>query len=266
MIKIVRTVLITLLLFNCILLACSCGASCRVQMLDKQGKLPTSRDFPNTKWVCQEMDMYFYMLDSDVSDLIGEFVYCGKSYRLTVGLMYDWVSLGLYETTEISSEYVFNDNGSNFLKAERKLVDSADGQYIYENETLCFYGLKCVLDGGLNAFPETLKFKQEGMIAKNPEKKWYNDELDMYIESFSDAENYFRGEIVIDNKRVSLFGYEIGNNYLYAFESEQGELVWLWLEFSNDGKIIARACADSYYIQFFDDWSYKGESIVFLPV
>ena len=137
---------------------------------------------------------------------------------------------------------------------------------IYENETLCFYGLKCVLDGGLNAFPETLKFKQEGMIAKNPEKKWYNDELDMYIESFSDAENYFRGEIVIDNKRVSLFGYEIGNNDLYVFESEQSELVWLWLEFSNDGKIIARACADSYYVQFFDDWSYKGESIVFLPV
>lgn len=270
--KISKSIVFAVLLLAVMLSSFGCGPSWQVQQLEEQGKLPTARDFPNTKWVCRELDMYFYTLDYGETTSVGELDIDGKKYRVDLTFSLGTVDIALRDSVSYLSDVYTNSKGARFQEIDLTWCWSYHGSYIYENDILSFnlqVGSEKITD-----FPRSLTFEKVGLIAQHPDCRWYAEELDMYIESFSDAENYFEGEIVLNGEKSFLYSYEIGNDNVYVFSTYKQdsfvgeELVILRLEYSEDGVIKATPCIDEWYVDApyssrYEDWSYQGRTIAF---
>ena len=276
-----------LLISTCVLL-CICmllnscffmpmGPSLEFQRKKAQGFYPDTADFPNTKWVCREINMYFYMLDYEEGTMVGEYTYNGKSYRVLAGFAFSALDFNLISSTKVSeSEYKVRDTQTPLISCESDFCGNINTEYIYENGTIvCSVRNYRAVDG--ECIPNTLTFDKVESIAQQPETRWYCEELDMYIDSFYDAKGYYRGSITIDGKQLFVHAYEIGNSSYFEFMVENGVLnnlragtttylIYMYLEVSED-QIVAKITDDmaNHPQKYNDYWTYQGSTLTFSP-
>ena len=102
-IQIAMCILLCIFIFT---LLCACGPSLEFQMKKEQGLYPDTSDFPNTKWVCNELDMSLYMFDYGETTIIGSYVINDISYRVEAWFDFSCLNFNFYSDTLIStSEY-----------------------------------------------------------------------------------------------------------------------------------------------------------------
>ena len=249
------------LLCFCLLFLSGCGPSLAWQRGKKQGLYPETKDFPNTKWVCRELDLYFCMFANGERKMIGEYVNEGKSYRVVAEIgLYDCLTIDLISTTNVSpSEHL----GEPLVSCETVTHCEIHTHYIYQNNSII-----CTVSGYEpevgESIPETLTFDCVGTIAAQPSERWYCLERDMYLDAFSDVNGYYRGEIAIDGKRVLLQACEIGNSGYFVFSIANGitnnyregtthPITYMYLEISEE-QIIAKVSDDTFAPGSSDRW------------
>ena len=258
-----KLICVILSLLTMLTFLCSCGGSPRIRWLWRQGKLPTPEDFPNTKWVCREMDMTLYMLEGIFSRAAGELKIGGKTYRVIAGGLYDYFDISIISTTTVSeSDLRFEECDDTLVNCTEYEAGFIGTTYLYENGVIT-----CTLreqTGELDLdLPNKLHFDKVGTINQQPEARWYAQELDMYIESFTDTSGiYFKGEMMHKGKMEIIYGYEIGNNNFYRFKSRNSSsLVDLYFEY-RDGVLIAHVEDDATEPHFYS-WENKVGTITF---
>ena len=227
-------------------------------LLDAQGKVPGEEDFPNTKWSCRELDMYFYMLYYDFGDaMIGGLTLDGEKYNIAIGHRQNVIWVRLYEST---FTYSGERNHANYLL-------EIDGKYMYEDNKLTVFVSKIDnyferdIDGIKSKIPDELNFDMVGRIAQEKYQGWNAEGIDMYMVSFVDTDGYFLGKYVLDGKVKSFYLAKeyAGNVYgVYAEEGNADEA--LYLEFKDD-KILATVLPHRYGES--SDSPYVGTTIVF---
>ena len=88
--------------------------------------------------------------------------------------------------------------------------------YTYEKETETIV-LDCRSVKPINGetIPKTLTLDRAGTVAQTPEKRWVADELDLYLDAYSDVDVYMKGEITLDGKTYPVYAFETGNSDYY---------------------------------------------------
>ena len=266
-----------ILLCLCLFPLYGCVPSFKFLNEKKQGKYPDTGDFPNTKWVCREINMCFYMLDYEERYMIGTYVVNDTPYRVVSAFEFDELNFDLYSTTQISpSEYSNGDDNTGMVHCERVSCGYMYTNYSYKNNTIvCSLRGYQSVDG--EVLPTTLTFDKTETIAQNAAARWYAQELDMYLDSFSDVEGYYRGEIGIGEKECYVHAFEIGNNGYFMLSIENGKvnnlisgttspLICMYFEL-HENQIIAKV-SDEFVSNSlaFPYWDYTGATITFKPV
>ena len=214
---------ICFLLCASMLLLCSCVHSQKFLHDKEQGKYPTAANFPNTKWICNEIDLWFYMFDYDESYMIGEYTVNDKTYRAVGTFEFKELDFDIYSDTKITESKLDESVADKSVSCERVDAGFIYTNYLYENDKITCSVRNCgSVDG--ETIPEVLTFENVGTIAESVANRWYSEELDMSLESFNDAEGYLRGEIMIDGNKCFVHALEIGNNNYFTLSIENGTI------------------------------------------
>lgn len=202
-------------LFSCI----HWGASPNYIKMKKQGYYPDTVDFPDTKWVCHEVDMCFNMLAYGDDCMVGEYVVNSTTYRVCAYIFLKRMSFEFYSSTKVSQRDNLSDNGDDFIECERIEAGFISTEYIYKDGVISckIINSDCKI---WNYEGDTITFENVGDIAEKPIAEWYCEELDMYLTEYSD--NYFKGEIIVEGKVKYIHATEIGNGNYYMFSIENG--------------------------------------------
>lgn len=214
---------------------------------------PFPDDFEGTKWVCREADVVFFALEGGVvigTYTVGETTYRGRVRCNTRGGTR--ISADLYAPTAESDAWPFGDLYAGYH------YDEETGTLVLSNARFRERGS----DDESPDFPETLTFDRVGKVATTPSAHWVADEMDLYLDSFDDAEFYYRGEIVIDGETYTCYAVEESPNRFWV-TCDKGRLVYLIFDVSED-RIVATVNVyeqDKYlfkstyslWYQYFDD-------------
>ena len=265
---------ICLLLLFCTFTLNSCGPSLEFQHKKSQGLYPDTTDFPCTKWHCNEIDMEIYMLGFGETTIIGSYIVDDNVYRVVAYFEWNELIFNFYSNTLISS----SQHSNSMVHCERISSGHILSAYSFDKSTetiVC--SLRNYKPVASETIPETLTFNNVEAIAQNPDTRWYAQEMDMYLDSFTDANEYFRGEIFIDGKRCSVHAFEMGNNNFFMLSIRNGEvnnllpnttsmLIPMYFEIS-ENQIIAKV-SDEYLSNAvaFPYWSYDDIIITFKPL
>lgn len=243
----------------------------------EQGLYIDTSGFPNTKWVCRELDICFYMLDYDERYMIGTYTVGNESYRVVAVFEFDHLDFEIYSSTQISlSEYAKGDDDISMVHCDRVSCGYICTNYIFKNKTIvCSLRNYQSVDG--EAIPTTLTFDNTGFIAQDVAMRWSAQELDMYLDSFRDISGYFRGEIVVNGEKCYVHAFEIGNNNYFMLSIENGKvnnlrpgttspLICMYFEMY-ENKIVAKI-SDEYFSNSvaFPYWEYNNAPITFKPL
>lgn len=268
----------TLCFFLCIwsLLLCGCAPSLKFLREKEQGLYPDTSDFPNTKWECRELDMYFYMLDYNEDYMIGVYTVDNVSYRVVGTFRFNQLSFEIFSHTQISLSEYKGDDDISMVNCERISCGYINTNYSYNDESIvCSLLNYQPVDG--EVIPTTLTFDKTESITKNVDTCWRAQELDMYLNSLTDVSGYFTGEIVINEEKHYIHAFEIGNNNYYMLSIENGKinnsiprttspLICMYFEV-HENQIIA-TISDEYIVSsvMFPYWEYNGATITFKPL
>ena len=264
-----KKVICVLLLLNLVFLA-GCGPSLSFLKQQEQGLYPTTADSPNTKWICRELDMFFYMFEYE-KYMIGTYEVDFLSYRVLATFEFDELNINFYSSTDVStSEY-----SNSMVHCERILCGYIYSNYFFDKDTetiVC--SIRNSMSVNEEVIPEELTFEKVGVIELNQNVRWYAQELDMYLDSFLDVNGYYRGEIMLGEVKQYVNALEVGNNGYFLLSIENGKLnklksgttsplIYMYFETEND-QITAIVC-DSYLskTEAFPYWSYKDSIITF---
>ncbi len=265
---------VCVMLALCLTLLCGCVPSAEFLRKQEQGYYPTAADHPDTEWVCREIDLCLYMFDYDEDYLMGTYTVDGASYRVISRFDCDLLEFQIISSTEISP----SDASDSMVHCEQISYGFIISNYILDKGTgsiVCdIYNYEL---SGKETFPQTLTFEKVGSIAKEPITRWYAQEIDMYLDAFSDIDDYFRGEIVIDGKKCFVHALEIGNGGYFSLFFENGKtndliagttskLIDMHFEIKDD-QIIAKL-SDEYLSNkvAFPEWPYDDMIITFKTV
>ena len=185
----------------------------------EEGLYPTQSDFPYTKWTCRELDLSFNLYHTFETYFTGNYVVDGKQYNLLGQFSNEYIRFAFYDPEQPRDPKDYYDaltyrNSSTF--------GTLRVYYEYQKDTgvlLCSEIDYEADDGG--TVPETLTFEQTGQIDQSPKTRWVADEIDWYFDSFSDADGYYEGEIVVDGVRFRIWAIEVGNGGLYELDSRK---------------------------------------------
>ena len=243
-----RAALILLCLFA---LLCGCGPSLGLQRKKKQGKLPSQWEFPQTKWVCRELDFVIYTTDLRRNLMVGTYVEGDTTYRVvaSISMYHDTLYLDFYSRTDCFELVSGNTKRTEFY--ERVYAGEIRAGYTYEKETETIV-LDCRSVKPVNGetIPKTLTFERAGTVAETPKTRWVADELDLYLDAFSDVDVYMKGEITLDGEIDPVYAFEIGNgNYyeVYVGNEHKGDYLF---EFFDDRIVATRISAVENTITF----------------
>ena len=201
--------LFCVILAMCLLFLAGCVPSKKYFSMKDAGLLPTNADLPNTKWVCQEMDMYFYILKYRY--LAGEYTINGTTYTINGYFRTGWICLEA-QTTEASSTI-----GDAYIEFSRNSIHGLGSEYVYENNAIRFLSVDYFHMPENVTLPKTLTFVPEGKIAQTVEARWYAQEIDLYMDSFTDAKNYFEGVLTHDGVEYPFEAFKASINNSYFF-------------------------------------------------
>lgn len=218
--SIIKLLLIFIILGSMTLGVCSCVVSPRYSLMREQGYYPKSEDLPNTKWVCDEYDMYFYIFDYGENYMTGEYSHDGITYRLIAQFDFSALDFNFYTNTVESVSTHQGNNSSNFLHAEREIYAHLYTEYIYRENMICC----TVKNSDIDLFCEgdEIKFEKAQSIDNTYDKQYFCEELQMSIGSFAGVDGYYKGEIVIEGEKCPIQALEIGNSNYYKISIQNG--------------------------------------------
>jgi len=202
-----------LLLLSCVIVMFSsligCGPNAGYLQSEKEGKFPTSDEFPLTKWVCREKNLYFCMLDGREGEMTGAYSDGETTYTVTASVLYGSLVFAVSPREKADA----SPSDDTFRQAPQDVAKTVSTLYRYENDQI----ICTVRNSEMTVFSEgdTLTFVAAGRIAQMPEARWRCEETDMYLDSFTDADGYFRGEIVLGEKRHSVQAYRRHGDHYY---------------------------------------------------
>ena len=183
---------------------------------NRQGKLPSQWEFPQTKWVCRELDLVVYTTDLKENRMFGTYVEGGETYRVDarISMYHDSVYLKFYSTTDCFELVSGNTKRTEFY--ERAYAGEIRAGYTYEKKTETIV-LDCRSVKPVNGetIPKTLTFDRAGKVAETPKTRWVADELDLYLDAYSDVDVYMKGEITLDGETYPVYAFETGNSDYY---------------------------------------------------
>ena len=265
---------VTVLLLVLLCLAFSiCSCSWRYHQQD----YTTDKDFPNTIWTCRELDLVIYMIED--CDMCGTYTVNGNEYRVRAGFIRSYrpafctsfYSSAEETVSEYDPELIHRNDYDDY---ERVGVISGHDEFQEDTGLLVLTDLITEpVDG--ETIPDTLTFEQVGPFTPTPKTRWVAEGLDLYLDSYSDAEWYFKGEITLDGEKRTVRAIEIGNDHYYKLccpIKGPGALLYLSLDISED-RIVATATDflryddDRYRVEF-PVWyrNYKDvKTITFYP-
>lgn len=252
---------------------CGCGPSRKYWKMKEEGYYPTAKDFPSTRWVCREADMYFDMLEYDEDYWVGEYTVADKTYRVIARTEFSTLDFQFISSTNVSTSKYSDDSGSAFVNCETVDFGKIITDYVYEDGIITCE-IKNDSSDVWNYKGNTITFEKEKKIAQEKNERWYCQEIDMYLESYNDIDGYYKGVMTIDNKKCGIQAFEIGNDNYYMFSLENGvinnlregtssALVCMFFEYE-DGKIIGKITdkhisnSETYHY-----WTYKGTTLTF---
>ena len=230
--KVLRTALVLLVLLGFLVTLCGCLFSSG----NRENNLPA---FPDSKWICRELDLVLYMIEG--CDMCGTYSVNGNEYRAVAGIKQirhkRVISIQFYASAEETvSEY---DPELIYRSDERAGYISAHVDYQEDAGLLvCTDVSYTPVDG--ETIPETLTFEQEGPFTPTTKTRWVAEGLDLYLDSYSDAEWYFKGEITLDGEKRTVQAVEIGNDHYYALHYSTDGVLYLSFDISED-RIVATA-------------------------
>lgn len=248
--------LLVLVCLSSVLLS-SCVLSDEYLRKKAEGIYPDTADFPYTKWTCREIDLSINMFGYGEHTMIGTYQVDGTSYHVVSHFGFDTFDFYFYPVGEecitycgaIFTEYYYD-------KAESVLVCSpSEMSEPAKNETI----------------PKTLTFEKVDTIANTATTRWVAegvDGLEMYLDSFSDVDGYFRGEMVVEGEKRIIQAMNTKNNeYELNFEKfgTSHSLITMYFVMS-DGKILATTggtCDQN--PGAYPYWEYGKISITFRP-
>lgn len=266
--------------FNAILLCVSivllnsCVPSREYLENKEKGLYPDASDFPNTKWSCREIDMSFYMLDYAESTIIGEYTVNGENYRIVGVCEFSELNFSIYSSTQIDLSITLDELGNPFVNCEQILSGYLDTNYKYQNESIVC-SIRNSQAVAAEIIPSTLTFEKVQMIAQQPSVRWCAQEINMYLDSFSDVNGYLKGEMVFNGKKCFVHAFEIGNNGFYRVSIENGifnnliskttsPLVDMYLKITGDKMVAIISEEVISNPECFPYWEYEGAMITFL--
>ena len=152
------------------------------------------------------------MLNDREGEMYGEYSDGESSHTVNASALYGSLVFAFSQNhnTDVSRSDSKDEDG--FCKAPQEAAKTVNTLYNYEDDRI----LCTVKNSEMEAFGEgdTLTFDPAGRIAQTPEARWRCEETNMYLDSFSDADGYFSGEIVLAEKRHSVQAYRRrGDNY-----------------------------------------------------
>ncbi len=198
------------LILTTILSLASCVPSKEAIEKQESGEYIDTADYSGVKWVCREMDMYFYTLDFGNDSIIGEYKAEGESFRL-LGNVESWGGLNfIFYAQDNQTESDVNIPGAKgFIYTE----------YVYENDTMV---CTVVNEDGIDVKATTLTF-DKNEVSKTVKDSWKCNEIDMKMSSFNEIQGYFKGEIVIDGQNCNFLAFEVVDGK-YRFHIENGKI------------------------------------------
>ena len=266
-----KVIVCVLLLFHFVFLA-GCGPNTSFLDQREQGVYLTTTDFPNTKWICRELDIVLNMFEYS-EYMVGVYEVNDVSYRAVATFEFDQITINCYSSTDVSkSEF------SNFMvRCEPILCGYIYATYFFDKKTetiVC--SVRNSMPVNAETIPQKLTFEKVGVIPQDQGLRWYAQELDMYLDSFPTVDGYYRGEIILEGKKQYVNALEVGNNNYYMLSIENGKLnnlklgttsplIYMYFEMEND-KITAMV-SDRYLseTEAFPYWSYSDTIITFTP-
>ena len=250
----------TITAFICLsaVLLSSCVLSDEYLRKKAEGIYPDTPDFPYTKWTCREIDLSINMFGYGEHTMIGTYQVDGTSYHVVSHFGFDTFDFYFYPVGEecvtycgaIFTEYYYDKAESVLVCSPTEMSEPA------KNETI----------------PKTLTFEKVDTIANTATTRWVAegvDGLEMYLDSFSDVDGYFRGEMVIDGEKRIIQAMNTKNNeYELTVEDSgvSGSLIDMYFVIS-DGNILATVNGAAYDATpgAYPDWKYGKISITFKP-
>ena len=149
------------------------------------------------------------------------------------------------------------------------------GDYIYKDDSITFWIFKS--DAPFWEYEgKKLTFEMVGTIAQKPEARWCCQELDLYIDSFSDAEGYYKGEMLLNILYKGQMTSEcqtrpirvisVPDDPYHCFRADgYGDLILMCFEVQGD-RIIATIPEYEKDDTFdcYQYWTYEGTTLTFI--
>ena len=216
--KISKLLVCMLLICSMLLLFTGCFRISRKYLkMKEQGLLPTNEDFPNSRWDCQELDMSFCMLEYGSYNFMGTYKINDTTYPL-------WGLFHQYGCDSMSFRAYTEQNAltlpDGLLNFQEETLFGFIGDYRYRDGKITLSNISYHEDIKLTPdFPETLTFVQNGNIAQQQYERWYAKEIDLYMDSFTDVENVYKGVLTMNGKpyKFDAFAYTMDGTYYFSF-------------------------------------------------
>ena len=257
--RFLHVAVLLLVLFCLLFTLCGCGCVLNREYAKglREGKYPTASDFPDTRWDCRELDLVLYMIRG--TGMFATYTVNGQEYRgrLSRHVASPRLSFDFYSSTEKTvSEY-----DPALLYCEPVEAGFIYTFYEYDKETgliVCKVYNSQSVDG--ETVPETLTFEKTGTFGETPKTRWVAEEIGLYLDSFSDIDGYFRGEITLGGEKQTVQAVEIGNGHYYKLSTSAGQQAYLSFAISEDRIVATRADTDGE-----NEWDPDVKTITFRP-
>ena len=233
--------------------------------MKEEGYYPEPSDFPDTKWVCREADMYFRMFAFGDYTMLGEYSINGETYIVRASIMYSQLYFSFYSDTDLGVA-----NNLSFEHINYYEVGFLNTEYIYEDGII-----SCKIINSDDVIwhykGDTITFENSEKIAQEPISCWYCEELDMHLEFFDDG--YCKGSMIINGDSNYVHAIEFGDSGYYMFSIENGKinnlkentispLVNMTFEYS-ENQIIATVVDETIDLLTYPYWSQENTVFIF---
>ncbi len=265
-----KKVITCVLLLFCFVFTSGCVPNTNFFDEQKKGMYPTTADFPNTKWICRELDMVLNVFEL-TEYMVGDYKVNSESYRAVVSFEFDQIQINFYSSSDVSK----SENSNFMVHCEPILCGHIYGTYFFDKETET---ISCSISNSVSVdeetIPQELTLEKVGVIQLEQEYRWHAQELDMYLNSFLGVDGYYSGEIILEGEKLYINALEVGNDNYYVLSIENGKmnnlkpgttspLIYMYFQTENN-KITAMVC-DRYSEVEFPYWSYENTIITFVP-
>ena len=155
-----KKVIICVLLLFCFVFTTGCAPNADFLNKREQGMYPTTADFPNTKWICRELDMVLNVFEL-TEYMVGTYKVNPESYRAVVSFEFDQIQINFYSSTDVSK----SGNSNSMVHCEPILCGHIYGTYFFDKETET---IVCSISNSMSVnaetIPQELTFEKVGVI------------------------------------------------------------------------------------------------------